>query len=192
MRVAIIGLFNSGSSILSCILEQLGFEIGRPLWGTYFESRSLRAQLVDWWHEPELIEEVAREHRVPFLKWWVEHHESKNPLVCAKHPLLCLSAFDIEEAWGPNYKVIRAARPLEESIAGLAKRGWYRNPRRMQEILHAAAEKFFAQKRHHPVSYSNLLANPREQICALLDFLEIERTDAEIGGAAALIRPNKS
>ena len=188
MRVAVIGLFNSGSSVLASILERLGFELGRPLWEPHFESRSLRAQLVDWWREPALVEDVAREHRLPFLRWWVEQQEARNPLVCAKHPLLCLSAADLDAAWGPDYRAIRAARPLPDAIAGLARRGWFPEPERMQQRLHFAAQRYLADKAHHAVDYDRLLADPEHEIRALLDWLELERPAAEVAAAAALVR----
>ena len=128
MRAAIIGLFNSGSSVISQIVECLGAEIGRPLWEEHFESRSLRSALVEWWCEPRLVEQVRQEDRITFLQWWAEYYESLKPVVCAKHPLLCLSARDLDVAWGSDYREIRSSRPLQKSIERLTARGWYRDP----------------------------------------------------------------
>jgi hypothetical protein len=173
-------------------MRELGFEIGNPLWGKHFESQSLQTHLSQWWSEPDLIECVKREQRVLFFTEWAEHHEANTSLVCAKHPLLCLSGFDLEEAWGPNYKVIRAARPLEESIAGLTKRGWFDEPRRIQKTLHVASEKFFAVKSHFVSNYADLLADPQKQIGDLLEFLEIDRSGEQLIRAANLVRQHKS
>ena len=190
MKVAIIGLYNSGSSVLSAIMEQLGFNIGRPLWEPHFESRSLRAQLIDWWAEPGLVEQVGPEHRIPFLRWWADHHASSNPegMVCAKHPLLCLSAYDLEEAWGADLKIIRAARPFDESLAGLERRHWFREPAQMQRTLDAAAGRFFSMRDHHEIDYRDLTADPAGQVERLVSFLGIQPSAERMTNAAGLVR----
>ena len=171
--------------------------MGAPLWGTSLESRLLRAQLVDWWNEPRrfspaeqsnIHESVAKEHRIPFLRWWAEHYQSNNPLICAKHPLLCLSAFDLVEAWGNDIRIIRVARPLEQSIAGLTKRQWFRDPTSVQTTLYDAAERFCSSHAHHLVDYNCLVHHPEEQIVRLLDYLELSRSQTEIDIAANLVR----
>lgn len=188
MRAAIIGLYNSGSSILSNIVQELGVNIGAPLWGNHFESRSLRSQLVDWWSEPQLVERVAREDRLPFLKWWVEHQESKNGNVCAKHPLLCLSAEDLDLAWGDGVKIIRANRQLEKSINGLAKRKWFKDPEGMQRRLYDASERYFRTRNHLSINYDELLDAPLHNVRQIVSFLGIEAPDEQIYRAAELVR----
>jgi hypothetical protein len=73
-------------------------EPGRPLWGDHFESARLREELISWWEEPNLVSVVPLEVRVAYLRLWAEYHEKSRSLVCAKHPLLCLSAPDLDLA----------------------------------------------------------------------------------------------
>ena len=207
MRAAIIGLYNSGSSVLSEIVEKLGFEIGRPLWPQSFESRSLRVRLVQWWNEPTLGENIPMQdrwvnwwneptlgekiplaERLAFLGWWIERHEARNPLVCAKHPLLCLSGFDLLEAWGDDIKLIRASRPLVDSIAGLSRRGWFFKPEVMQRTLYANAEIFFDGRDHIGIEYDDLVFEPQVQIDRLIKYLGITPTESQRINAIGAVR----
>ena len=189
MRAAIIGLFNSGSSVISQIVEKLGADIGRPLWGDHFESSALRAKLISWWNEPELVETVDQCERVSYLRLWAEYHEASSPIVCAKHPLLCLSAPDLDLAWGGDYAAIRAVRPLDESIRRLERRNWFNSPVRMQNILHEASEKYFLYKRDYlSIEYEKLCYDPFRETVRIAEFLKLNVSDKVIMSASLVVR----
>ncbi len=189
MRAAIIGLYNSGSSVLSQIVEDLGADIGRPLWHSHFESKKLMEQLRVWWNEPELVENTDATTRIDYLKLWAQYHEASSDLICAKHPLLSLSAWDLDAAWGPAYKAIRASRPLETSIRQLTKREWFKEPDRMQRTLFASCEEYFKSKEHLAVEYDELLKNPLKAVEQIADFLELDHTPWRLRRAASHVDP---
>ena len=189
MRAAIIGLYNSGSSVLSQIAEDLGADIGRPLWLKHYESLNLKNKLREWWSEPELVEKTGAATRIEYLQLWAEYHESSSEFVCAKHPLLSLSARDLDKAWGPGYKAIRASRPLDASIRQLTKRGWFSEPERVQRTLHAACEEYFQNKEHLAVDYDELLVDPVGSVERLVDFFELNLPMKRIHRAASLVNP---
>lgn len=197
MPVAIIGLFNSGSSILAEIVSSLGWNLGPPYWGNHFESQSLRRELVRWWNEPELIETVGQQERVKYLKQWLSDAILQGTPVGAKHPLLCLSAVDLPLAWGPDVQYIRAYRDLNDSIAKLDQRGWFKTAvdpypaKRMQMKLWKASQEFFARHEHLHCDYNELLADPRRQIMRIADFLNTPVTEQLLETTARLVkRPN--
>lgn len=189
MRAAILGTFNSGSSLLSQIVEVLGADIGRPLWGYHYESLSMRVLLAAWFQEPSCQARVDQAGRIPFFKAWAEHHEASTGLVCLKHPLLCLCAEDLDIAWGKNYKVIRAHRPLQVSIEKLQARGWFAgHEERMQTTLYEACEQYLTSKDHLNVEYDQILQNPLLQIQRIADYLEVSYTASTLVRAIACVR----
>ena len=192
MRAAIIGLYNSGSSVLSQIVEALGAEIGHPLWDNHFESLRLKEELRRWWRPPLLLESAPRNERVDYLRRWAEELEGNGAhAVCAKHPMLCLSAADLDEAWGDDYKAIRAARPLEKSIERLVRRRWFdgtaATAERLQRALWDASEEYFARKEHLAVDHEELRAEPLAKVREIADYLELECEENVLRAAAAVV-----
>ncbi len=193
MPAAIIGLYNSGSSVLARITSILGCNMGPPHWGFNFESRMLRAQLVDWWYEPYMIEQVKQEDRIPFLKWWLEYYSQQSEHVCAKHPLLCLSANDLQLAWGEDVKYIRAYRNLNESIKKLEERGWWNREEdpftaeSIQKTLWHASEEFFSKQPHLHLDYQDLLQNPQREVLRVIDYLELSPSEENIRYAIEIV-----
>lgn len=132
-RFAILGLYNSGSSALAGMLHRLGANLGPPFWGdrpgrqsNVYEAGDLAQQLRDWWAEPQLVEQVGREARTAWLGEWMRQQEERSPAPAgAKHPLLALCAREVLAAWGGETRIIWAWRPLDESVAGLVRRGWF-------------------------------------------------------------------
>lgn len=170
----------------------LGFELGAPLWGKHFESIALRSILIQSWPEPGLSESVSKTERVAALKAWIEAMESRNPLVCAKHPLLCLAVNNLVEAWGGDLKIIRAARPIDHSIIGLRERKWFQGHEvRMQRKLDSCSDLFLSTHEHLSVEHGNLVQDPETEIRKVLRYLDLSRSDEEIRAAAGLVRRGK-
>jgi len=194
MPAAIIGLFNSGSSILAKIVSTLGWNLGPPYWGDHYESQSLRLKLVRWWNEPHMEETVIQQERIDYLRQWLSQTSLQGTPVCAKHPLLCLSAHDLPIAWGTDVKYIRAYRDLDVSIARLAKRGWFRTEEephpaeRIQTTLWEASERFFAAHDHLKCDYTSLLTDPRREVERLAGYLGAPLTDEQFAQLVGLIK----
>ena len=96
---------------------------GPPFFREFYEAEDIARNLRQWWSEPELVETVSREERVRFLTEWMAQKEREGFTdIAIKHPLLCLSAPDIDMAWGPEVRYVWSKRDLNESITGLARR----------------------------------------------------------------------
>lgn len=185
----IVGTYDSGSSLVSSIVECFGYEIGRPGWHDFFESASLRNILTAAIDEPRLQPKPAATALVQKLRQWRANTARTNPAVAAKHPLLGLCLPEILEAWGPDVRFIRAMRPLEDSIRGLARRGWFSEPERMQRILDQEIRGFFDEG--HPfvaVDYRDVVAAPESEVWKLATELGIEVTPATMERAVALVQ----
>jgi predicted O-methyltransferase YrrM len=188
---AIVGTFDSGSSMLSSIMESLGFHIGRPAWEPHYESDALRTILVNAWDEPNLVRTGDSQVLVRQLKGWHTEARRTSTAICAKHPLLCLSLPEIERAWGPSVVYIRARRTLHDSISGLVRRGWFPNPDMMQRKLHAAMESFFeGGTKSIDVEFDAIRENPVREIELLAERVGIAANSAAIHKAARLIESN--
>ena len=190
VRIAVAGLYRSGSTAIAGILHRLGVDMGPPFYENYYESFFLSAQLRLWWQEPFIIERVSSEHRVQLLKQWISQSKMVNAkAVGAKHPLFCLCCDDILSAWGHNTRFVWAYRSLETSVASLARQGWWHplECRRVQEILWEEANLFFSKNNHFRLEYEELVREPIEHIKKVTEFLNLNSTEKEIQAAAEFI-----
>ncbi len=133
-RVAVMGLYNSGSTALAGMLSRMGVTLGPPFWRNseeghpenFYESRHLSGTLRSWWGEPLATPMVPEHTRIGYLLAWAHFYEGRHPgPIGAKHPLLSLCGPDLLTAWGSAARFIRCGRPLNESIDGLRRRGWF-------------------------------------------------------------------
>jgi FkbM family methyltransferase len=177
-RVAVLGLYSSGSTATAGILYHLGAKMGKQFWGNYYEPKWLSYELRRWWDEPRIREIVPPAERIRLLKRWLRDLSTDDPdidIVAAKHPLLTLCGSDLIQAWGPDTKFIWTYRPLDQSIASLAQRGWWpEHYMELQETLWAVANSFFANHDHLRIDFADVLASPESQIDRIGDFLGIE------------------
>jgi len=155
MRIAVLGLYNSGSTALAKCLHRLGVNMGDPFWyvddpesdDNFYEPFDLRESLARIWDEPRFVEQENQNARVKMLQRWLKKHERKGlPWTGAKHPLLAMSPEDIPLAWGNDVKYILAARNLQDSIAGLLRRKWFppKETVAVQEVMSQKLEAFFS------------------------------------------------
>jgi len=208
MRVAIIGTYRCGSSAVTKLLAQLGANLGEPYFGDVYESESLSQWLRNWWNEPELCETVEQSQRVACLSRWIDdcernvlHGESQpraqqadRPVgrvakVCgAKHPLMSLSAFDIEAAWGPETRFIWVRRDLNDAIESLRRLNWWSAAERIQTHLYESASCFIESRPSSEncliIDYEDLLTDPLATAKRAADFLEMGSLDHELESAA--------
>ena len=115
-RIAVLGVYRSGSTAVAGALHHLGVDMGPPYSGG-ITSPGLSKQLRQWWDEPRLQEKVGRAKRVRVLAQWIQEREQGGvKWVGMKHPLLSLCGEDLVQAWGEDTRFIRCYRPLDESI----------------------------------------------------------------------------
>lgn len=96
--IAVLGLYNSGSTALAGALHRLGVDMGAPFWRdsddrsprNYYEPWDLSCRLRSWWDEPEAREAVNQATRVAYLRDWRRRAGRCPGPAGAKHPLLSL------------------------------------------------------------------------------------------------------
>jgi hypothetical protein len=189
-KVAVIGLYRSGSSAIAGVLDALGVWMGKPYFMGYYEPASLAQELRTWWAEPTLVEARPAHVRVDGLRRWLEQQaEVDRPIIGAKHPLLTLSAFDVLAAWGSDTRFIWAYRDLDASIESL-KRAMPRmsNPHLIQGYLWARASSFCQDHAHLRIAYDELLHEPQRVVADIAKYLELDCTAECITSAAETIR----
>jgi hypothetical protein len=194
-RVAVLGLYRSGSSAAAGVLHHLGVEMGAPYFEDHFESVQLAKRLRRWWHEPDLQELFPRAERVRKLRDWISFAEAGGAThVGAKHPLLSLCGDDLVEAWGPGVRFIWTWRPLDESIASIRRIGWWIEPygEKLQRRLWEDVNRFFAGREHLRVDFSDMLADPAREIRRIADYVDLLPDDDRFAAALASIRPTSA
>ena len=198
-RIAVLGLYNSGSTAIAGVLHRLGVNMGPPFWrssddndpNNFYESVDLSWHLRRWWNEPELIEKTTAADRIRFLKLWIELQECAHPGPSgAKHPLLSLCGDDLITAWGRDTQFIWCWRPLDQSIAGLQRRGWFPGSEEsLQQRLWDALNDF--DSRHGGVArldWAQVQSDPVEATRQLARLAGLERSDDQLLTAARFIR----
>ena len=193
--IAILGLYNSGSSALSGVLYYLGVDM-EPLENyRFYESAELSPKLREWWCEPtarmglswsELKEGACKEDRVYFLKQWIGSKMGAGvKQVAIKHPLLLLSANDLLEACGTEARFIWSFRPLNESIDKLTKRGWWPGGERfIQTALWNKAKPFVERLRENRkliIAYNDITDETKtfDRLNQICEYLRISPTEKQ-------------
>jgi hypothetical protein len=192
MRIAVLGLYNSGSSALAGMLHRLGVNMAPPFFEDFYEPYELAWHLRNWWDEPRLTECAPPAHRVSFLRQWVELQErGGHRAVGAKHPLLSLCGPDLVAAWGEEVRFIWSYRSLDDSIEGLKRRQWFMgHEEHAQRRLWDALQAF--ERSDVPIfklDWREVKANPARAARELARIAEIEATAAQMNSAASIVRP---
>jgi hypothetical protein len=197
-RIAVLGLYNSGSTVLAGMLHRMGVNMGAPFWMTseeghpenFYESWLISRHLRRWWTEPLAQERVAAADRIQFLQSWAVVQEDARPgPLGAKHPLLSLCAADLVAAWGPKTCFVRASRSLEDSVAGLRRRGWFPDHEVvLQSRLWDALAEF--EQSHPPtvtLDWNRVKSNPAWAARELASAVGLDPTKEQLAAAAALV-----
>ncbi len=188
LTCAIVGTYDSGSSVLSSIMECLGFSICRPAWYDFSESASLRKILVESIDQESQQPKVESGALVVRLRNWLSEVREPGQSICVKHPMLGLCLPELAEAWGGEVVLIRALRPLDASIRGLKRREWFPEPERIQQVLAAKIDHYFSTGRSCiAVDYGELLKNPQATVRRVVNELGIRSEEAVIKRAASLV-----
>jgi hypothetical protein len=198
-RIAILGLYNSGSTVLAGMLHRMGVNMGAPFWTNsheghpknFYEPWDLSLAVRDWWAEPFLCEQTPRQERISFLKSWADSRQPSHagPLG-AKHPLLSLCAADLLSAWGPDTIFVRAWRPFEESVDGLRARGWFTGHEiALQMRLWNALAQF---ERAHGfalvMDWNRVRCNPSAAVAELAEIVGLKPSPTQAKDAASTVR----
>jgi hypothetical protein len=200
VRVAVLGLYNSGSTIIAGVLHRLGVNMCPPFWchsrddsqGNHYEPYELSCHLREWWDEPRAVERMPAARRVCFLRHWAAMKNCLRPgPLGAKHPLLSLCARDLLEAWGDDTRFVWAWRPLDKSIARLRARGWFSGfEEALQQRLWVALDDFATS---HPrvvkVEYARMKSDPAGMVRELAAGVGLEVSESQVGAAAGFVRP---
>jgi hypothetical protein len=182
-RVAVLGLYRSGSSAAAGALHHLGVDMGSPYFRDHYESLLLARKLRLWWREPQFREMMPREARVRRLADWIAWQEQKGtPWIGVKHPLLSARGEDLQEAWGPDVRFIWTWRPVEESIDSIKRIGWWTPEiaESLQRHLWDALQRFFADTPHLRIEFADMVANPGREIARMIEFLQIAPDAARV------------
>jgi hypothetical protein len=191
-RVAVLGLYRSGSTAVAGVLHHLGVDMGEPFFGGYYESEWLSEQLRLWWNEKgDLEEKVARPERVKVLSRWMQEREQRGARwVGMKHPLLSLCGEDLIEAWGENTRFIRCCRPLEESVSSMKTGMKFRGDADLrQRTLLKELDRFLQGRPHLQIVFAEMMANPERQVRTIVDFLGMTPEPAKVASAVQWIAP---
>lgn len=190
IRIAILGLYRSGSSALAGVLHHLGVEMGAPFFGDYFESAEISEHLRHWWNEPHLTESVSFEERVATFRRWASERETKAvPAIGLKHPLLTLCGDDLISAWGENVHFIWTSRSLQRSIQSLVRKDWWPNAEDVQRKLWRVLTRFVARQPHLRVDFEHLMTDPSRQIQRVVEYLRLDPDPEQVASAVHMIRP---
>ncbi len=198
-RVAVLGLYNSGSSAVAGMLHRLGVFMGPPFWknsreldpDNHYESHDLAWHLRQWWDEPRLVEMAPVARRRAYLQKWIELQETltMGP-VGAKHPLLAMCLDDLVATWGEPLHLVRIWRPVPDSIAGLARRQWFPGfEEGLQQRIHSQMEMQLEKPpaRLLTLSWDELSSEPVRHAARLCDFLGFERGREQLEFAAGIV-----
>jgi hypothetical protein len=202
--IAILGLYNSGSSALAGVLYYLGVQM-EPLESyRVYESAELSPKLREWWCEPrakagvswtELKEGAGKADRIYFLKQWIEaKRQAGIRQMAIKHPLLLLSADDLLEACGTRVRFIWSYRRLNESIDKLTKREWWPGGERFIQTALWNRVKPFVERldrsRKLIIAYNDITdgAKTLDQLNQISKYLKISPTEKQKMDAFNFIR----
>jgi hypothetical protein len=196
-RIAVLGLYRSGSTVVAGVLQHLGVDMGAPFYGRYYESEWLSKQLRLWWDEsnlPHLREKVAQPKRVRILADWIQKREQAGTKwVGMKHPLLSLCGKDLVKAWGEETKFIRCCRPLDESVESMKHGMGVRNGAQLvQETLLTALDHFFAERQCLEISFAGMMKKPDVEIQRIIEFLKITPSNDNIAKAIQFVQPGQA
>lgn len=199
MRIAVLGLYNSGSTAIAGMLHRMGVNMGPPFWlnsdddspENHYEARDLSHRLRKWWDEPFLVERTSSWRRVRYLKRWIARQERAGGLATgAKHPLLSLCGRDLLAAWGESARLVWCYRPLTDSISGLERREWFkgREADMQQRLWGALCELEHSGVNITRIEWDQVKSDPNAAVTELADILRIRPSMEKLERAARFIR----
>jgi hypothetical protein len=197
-RVAIVGLYRSGSSFWAGVCHHLGVDMGAPFWendvddhpDNHYEPWDLSIDLRRMWNEPLGEGNWSADDRRGVLKRWIM---GRRPVAGAKHPLFCLMVDDILSAWGDDTVILWSFRPLEDSVDSLLRTTFPWSRLEMYAIQHKLWKAAHAHFRDRPPTLKlNALEHDEHGRAAavdrLIDVLNLSPTSEQRARAVASFR----
>ncbi len=195
VRIAVVGLYNSGTSCVAGILHRLGVDMGAPFWeneaNNYYEPYDLGCVLRTSWREPHGVAATTERVRIDILRHWVLGREATgNRTVGAKHPLLAMAPREVLAAWGEDTRFVWCQRDVEQSIRALQARGWFgplAEP--LQRRLARSLRGFFrdTRVRCQAVDFEHLRRHGEAGVRQLAHALELDSDETRIAAASASV-----
>ena len=198
MRFAILGLFNSKSTVLAGMMHRLGANMAPPFWmnckdnaeDNFYEPYDLSWHLRKWWDQPNITEMVSADMRTNFLRRWVELQECTGSApVGAKHPLLTLCWRELLLGWGEDVRLIWAFREFDESVIGLQKRDWFRGLEKkiQQRLWDELVCLEGSNNKLVRVNWNDVRSNPEWAACHLASLIGLVPTAFQLKTAASFV-----
>ncbi len=197
-RVAVVGLYRSGSSFWAGALHHLGVDMGAPFWendvenhpDNHYEPWDLSIDLRRMWNEPLGECTWSSEDRQSILQNW---SRSRRAVHGAKHPLFCLMVDDLLAAWGEETVIVWSFRPLEDSVDSLLRTTFPWSKLEMYSIQHKLWKAAQSHFRERPPTLKFDLFGLDEQgrrvaIDRLIAVLDLAPTDQQRNNALAGFR----
>lgn len=195
--IAVFGPYKGGTSCVAGVLHHLGVFMGDNLKGVKaypnYEDWSIRNLCVKHYPEPALEAAFDQENRVEALRGWLYEHTKKSgdaSVLGAKHPILSLMVDELAQAWGPNLALVKVERPVEDTIASMQARSWWKaKSETISRKLVEARDTALADREHVTVNYNALLADPETEVRKLADALDLTPSDEQLQAAIAHVDP---
>ena len=205
--VAVLGCHRSGSSMTAMMCHKLGINMGDKLIG--FEgARGGGGEAVTLSHicekyvgfpKTEVLTPDAADRR---MRAWVSGRLRRHAVSGAKYPTLCLFKKCLKGTAGNRLLVINCNRPIEDSIASLAKRSakaqkkWLQADeqtcRDLQLWIRKNTDDFIASMPAGKVldlDYYETLEDPEGTVQKIIDFVGIKPTEEQIEAAIQHVNP---
>ena len=189
IRIAVLGVYRSGSTAVAGALHHLGVDMGPPFFEGFYESAGLSKQLRRWWDEPRLVEKVGQAKRVTRVgamdqgagrgRGKVGRNEASAAVAMRRGPGAGVGAGD----------AVHPLLPLEDSIDSLKRLGRTVNGEFLQGTLVAGLDRFFAGREHLAIEFADLMTNPRREVERLMEYLQITAEAERIEAAVHFIEP---
>lgn len=186
----VLGLHNSGSTVIARMLHELGVYFGDDLgagpWGVAYEEPTLRNLCEEAVRFPFVGDAPGHAWACERLQKWIETHRYRgggSPMVGIKFPLLCRVLPQLNSLPHNNLRIINCNRDLEKSIAGLQRRMRDAYPQSMladhQRFLHDAKQNFLATTTFPilDVDFNELVHAPQHHLHELAAFLNLPIPD---------------
>ena len=191
--VVVLGLHNSGSTVIARMLHSLGVYFGDDLgngpWGTAYEEPTLRSLCEEAIRFPFAGFAPRQQWACERLQKWIESHRYRgdnSPMVGIKFPYLCRIFSQLNLASHNDLRIINCSRSLDKSISGLHRRMGDACPLQMladhQRFLHDGKQEFLADT-NSPIFHidlNELIHTPQRFLHDLADFLNIPTPDADL------------
>ena len=212
---AVLGIHSSGSSCMAGVLYHLGLHLGNTLKGFYgnkpgkncgYEADGLISICEAAIPMPTTELAMKRGKVWGRLRTWINARRreaaEKGTYAAGKYPQLCRLGNQLINICEDKLRVIDIDRPLEESIESLIRRQAPRKGPTGDPVALEAHQRWLyegkqqtleriPEDRRIKIEYHALLANPRQEIERLVEWIGLDIREDAIKAAIASVNPDK-